>query len=66
MPSILDRFDLKLLDLVQRDNRLTGETLGDRVGLSATAVQRRLKRLREVETHDWVMPNPLAIPVGTL
>jgi Lrp/AsnC family leucine-responsive transcriptional regulator len=43
----LDRFDLKILDLVQRDNRLTSEVLGERVGLSATAVQRRLKRLRE-------------------
>jgi Lrp/AsnC family leucine-responsive transcriptional regulator len=32
---------------VQRDNRLTSEVLGERVGLSATAVQRRLKRLRE-------------------
>ncbi|HYZ61850.1 MAG TPA: winged helix-turn-helix transcriptional regulator, partial [Acetobacteraceae bacterium] len=47
MAFSLDRFDLKLLDLVQRDNRLTSEALGDRVGLSATAVQRRLKRLRE-------------------
>ena len=42
----LDGFDLKLLDLVQRDNRLTSEALGARVGLGATAVQRRLKRLR--------------------
>ncbi len=32
---------------MQRDNRLTSEVLGERVGLSATAVQRRLKRLRE-------------------
>lgn len=46
MPS-LDRFDLHILDLVQRDNRLTSDALGDRVGLSATAVQRRLKRMRE-------------------
>lgn len=45
--AALDRFDLKILDLVQRDNRQTSEVLGERVGLSATAVQRRLKRLRE-------------------
>ena len=43
----LDRFDLKILDIVQRDNRVTSDVLGERVGLSATAVQRRLKRLRE-------------------
>jgi hypothetical protein len=38
----LDRFDLKLLDLVQQDNRLMGRTLdlGERVGLSATAMRR--------------------------
>lgn len=46
MPS-LDRFDLHILDLVQWDNRLTSDALGERVGLSATAVQRRLKRMRE-------------------
>ena len=32
---------------MQHDNRLTSEVLGERVGLSATAVQRRLKRLRD-------------------
>ena len=42
----LDGFDLKLLDLVQRDNRLTSDVLGERVGLGASAVQRRLRRLR--------------------
>ncbi|MGY4167698.1 Lrp/AsnC family transcriptional regulator [Bradyrhizobium sp. USDA 4529] len=42
----LDRIDARLLDLVQRNNRLTSENLGALVGLSASAVQRRLKRLR--------------------
>jgi Lrp/AsnC family leucine-responsive transcriptional regulator len=55
--TALDRFDLKLLDLVQRDNRLTSEVLGERVGLSATAVQRRLKRLRQ----DGVIEADVAI-----
>lgn len=32
---------------MQHDNRLTSDVLGERVGLSATAVQRRLKRLRD-------------------
>lgn len=42
----LDRIDARLLDLVQRNNRLTSEELGAKVGLSASGVQRRLKRLR--------------------
>ena len=43
----LDLHDRRLLELVQRDNRLTNEALGEMVALSATAVRRRLKRLRE-------------------
>ncbi|MFQ3457917.1 Lrp/AsnC family transcriptional regulator [Bradyrhizobium sp. UFLA01-814] len=42
----LDRIDARLLDLVQRNNRLSSEDLGAKVGLSASGVQRRLKRLR--------------------
>ncbi len=42
----LDSIDARLLDLVQRDNRLSSEELGEKVGLSASGVQRRLKRLR--------------------
>ncbi|VIO67560.1 Lrp/AsnC family transcriptional regulator [Bradyrhizobium ivorense] len=42
----LDRIDARLLDLVQRNNRLSSEELGAKVGLSASGVQRRLKRLR--------------------
>ena len=42
----LDGFDRHLLRLVQRDNRLTHAELGDRVGLSVSAVRRRLARLR--------------------
>ena len=43
----LDEFDLKLLDAIQRDNRLTAAQLAERVCLSPSAVQRRLHRLRE-------------------
>ena len=42
----MDGFDRRLLALVQRDNRQTNEALGAQVGLSATAVRRRLARLR--------------------
>lgn len=43
----LDRFDLAILERYQRDTQLPAKTIGDAIGLSAAAVQRRLKRLRE-------------------
>ena len=43
----LDRFDRKLLQIVQRESGLSAEVLAERVGLSASAVLRRLKRLRQ-------------------
>jgi DNA-binding Lrp family transcriptional regulator len=43
----LDSFDRRLLLLVQRDAAATSEALAAEVGLSASAIQRRLKRLRE-------------------
>lgn len=42
----LDALDLKILDLYQRDTRAPAQRIGAAVGLSAAAVQRRLKRLR--------------------
>ena len=46
-PLALDEFDHRLLDLLQRDADATLSALGDAVGLSASAVQRRIKRYRE-------------------
>ncbi|MGO8499557.1 Lrp/AsnC family transcriptional regulator, partial [Rhizobium ruizarguesonis] len=43
----LDRFDRDILDIAQRDCQLKAETIAERIGLSVSAVQRRLKRLRE-------------------
>ena len=45
--AAMDKMDRKLLDLVQRNNRLTTTELGEKAGLSATSCQRRLHRLRE-------------------
>jgi Lrp/AsnC family transcriptional regulator, leucine-responsive regulatory protein len=45
--SELDEFDLKLLDAVQHNSRLTAEQLAEKICLSPSAVQRRLHRLRE-------------------
>ncbi|XSC48380.1 Lrp/AsnC family transcriptional regulator [Bradyrhizobium sp. RDT10] len=41
-----DRIDARILEIVQKNNRLTSEVIGEVAGLSATACQRRLKRLR--------------------
>ncbi|MGY3033888.1 Lrp/AsnC family leucine-responsive transcriptional regulator [Bradyrhizobium sp. USDA 4354] len=41
-----DRIDARILEIVQKNNRLTSEVIGELAGLSATACQRRLKRLR--------------------
>jgi Lrp/AsnC family leucine-responsive transcriptional regulator len=45
-PAALDAFDHRLLQLLQRDGSATLSTLGDAVGLSASAVQRRITRYR--------------------
>jgi Lrp/AsnC family leucine-responsive transcriptional regulator len=47
MNGPLDEFDLKLLDAVQRNGRQTADQLAELVCLSPSAVQRRLRRLRE-------------------
>jgi Lrp/AsnC family leucine-responsive transcriptional regulator len=43
----LDAFDIQILSRYQHDTRQTAESVGAAIGLSAAAVQRRLKRLRE-------------------
>ncbi len=43
----MDEFDVTLLNLVQRNCRLTAEELSSKVGLSASACQRRLNKLRQ-------------------
>jgi Lrp/AsnC family leucine-responsive transcriptional regulator len=48
---MLDRFDLALLDLVQRDDSRTADSLADDVPLSPSAIARRLRRLR---SEGWV------------
>lgn len=47
MPLELDKLDRKILALLQKDARLSAESIGAEVGLSASAVQRRTARLRE-------------------
>jgi len=72
-PPPLDDFDHRLLELLQRDARQTLAELGEKVGLSASAVQRRIKRyraqelLREVAVLDPAhFPTTLAVVVVAL
>ena len=43
----IDRYDLALLDAVQRDGNATNATLGEAVHLSPSQISRRLQRLAE-------------------
>ena len=64
---MLDALDRALLDEMQRNNQQTHAVLGRRVGLSPSAVRRRLARLRAegVIQADVsiVAPDPAAITV---
>lgn len=59
----LDGIDHKLLDLLQTDARQSLENLAGQVGLSAPAVQRRIKRMREdkIIVRDVIEIAPEAI-----
>jgi Lrp/AsnC family transcriptional regulator len=53
----LDRFDLKILDVIQRNPPMTSAELADRVGLTQSPCWRRLTRLKEQGyIHDAVTP----------
>jgi len=43
----LDRFDLEILRIIQKDNLTPQRKIGEMVNLSAAAVQRRIKRMHE-------------------
>ena len=62
----LDEFDKKLLRLLQRNNKTTADELGEAVGLSPSAVQRRLKRLRDekVIEADVSIVSPQVAGIG--
>ncbi|MBN9551240.1 MAG: Lrp/AsnC family transcriptional regulator [Alphaproteobacteria bacterium] len=66
----LDRLDARLLSIMQNYNRYSTEELGQAVGLSATAVQRRLKRLRDegvIEADvSIIKPKTVGRPVAML
>ena len=49
--QMLDRFDLALLNILQRDDARTAERLAADVALSPSAIARRLRRLR---AQGWI------------
>ena len=61
--GVIDGFDRKILQHVQRNNLLTSAQLSDLVGLSPTSVQRRLNRLRadRVIEADIAVVSPAAV-----
>ena len=68
MGKKLDPLDLRLLACLQSDNQLTAENLAERVGLSPSAVARRLRQLRASKaiaadvasspSRRWAIPSP--------
>lgn len=62
MPE-LDPTDRRLLDLIQEDSRQSLESLAGQVELSAAAVQRRIRRLRDLKviTGDVVQIDAAAV-----
>jgi DNA-binding Lrp family transcriptional regulator len=63
MPPALDELDRKILALVQQDTRRAAEAIGAEIGLSASAVQRRIARLREeaVITAEVAIVDPKSV-----
>ncbi len=67
MPDIsLDRIDLRILDVLQQEGRLSNQELADRVSLSASPCLRRVKRLEELGViRQYVaLIDPLRIGLG--
>lgn len=66
----LDRIDIALLDELQRDAKVPQSALGARVGLSAAAVNRRIRRLIEAgyitRTVAVLDPGRLGFPVTVI
>jgi Lrp/AsnC family transcriptional regulator, leucine-responsive regulatory protein len=60
---ILDHFDRAILSRYQHDTRPPAQAIGNAIGLSAAAVQRRIKRMREtgVITAEIAQINPAAV-----
>ncbi len=70
VPGTLDVLDRKILARYQSDTRVPAFVIGEAVGLSAAAVQRRIKRLREIGViaHEiaQIDPNAVGLPITVI
>jgi len=68
MPSKLDRTDLRILQCLQEDGRLTNQELAERVSLSPSPCLRRVRRLEDegVIRRYVALLDPEAIGLGLL
>ena len=69
MPTIsLDRTDRKILEILQKEGRLSNLELAERVALSPSPCLRRLKRLEEsgVVRQYVALVDPLKVGLGLL
>ena len=57
MDKKLDQLDIKLLACLQADNQLTADMLAETVGLSPSAVARRLRQLRASRRSPATSPS---------
>lgn len=64
----VDKFDLALLEELQRDGRMTNAALGLKVHLSTSQVSRRVQRLEEagVIAHYSAMLDPEVVGLGVI
>ena len=64
--SALDKLDKGILRLLQANGRETYDVIGEKVGLSSSAVLRRVKRLEEsgVIDHYVALVRPEAVGLG--
>ncbi len=64
--NALDKLDKGILRLLQENGRETYDVIGERVGLSSSAVLRRVKRLEEagVIDHYVALVRPEAVGLG--
>lgn len=66
----LDEFDLAILEILQKDNTVPQRSIGERINLSAPAVQRRIKRLQAsgvIEANIAVVdPAAVALPITVI
>ena len=63
----LDRFDRLLLNLVQQDSAQTAEKMSEQVPLSPSAIQRRIKRMRDdgVIIREYALIDPAKVQRST-